>query len=184
MNNTKTLFQHSLYYGAILGITSILINVLSIFLPDSLRQNMLVGSGLLLAGVGVTVYVFNLACQAYRQGIDGYISFSQAFKISLWVGLISSSMSICWTFLYLYVIDANAFKNQLQKARLDLEAQNMPDDQIEQVMKISEMFTQPYVLLPMAFVTSMLFVLIVGAIFAAVIKKEKPHPFDDKEVIL
>lgn len=181
MNNTKTLFQHSLYYGAVLGVITILFTTLpDLVLSFETRTSSLsfIGSLTLIFYVVSTIYALVLALKTYREKQDGFLSYGTGMNITAWIGFVSALMAQSWNIFRLYVLMPNSRKEMFDAQRLMYEQMGFNDDQIEQQMHTLEIIMQPQYILPLNTLTGFIFVILIGLIVAAILRKEKENPFD------
>lgn len=178
-NHQQTPFQIGLHYGALLSLIGVITSLLMLFFPDSFMKSTMFLLGNMVLSTGIFCGILSLAIKKYQKQQHGYSSFGQSFNVSAWAGLVYSFVMMLWMFFYYYLINPNYFKNVKQEAIMQLEAQGNVSDEIMsmQIALMDTMFSW-YVMLPVTFVSSLIFTIILGVIMSAILKKEKENPFD------
>ncbi len=171
MENKTTLFNHSLVWGAILGIVLIVWSLLLYFLD--LSTNRVLGYVSWLISIAIVFYAMKIYRDTVNQGI---LSFSNAFVIGLLVCIISGFISAVFAYIQFNFISPELIDKMVQISEEKLLSRGMPDDMVEQSLEMSRKFMTPGLIAVMAFVMSVILGAIMSLILAAIVKKE-PNPF-------
>ena len=171
MENKTTLFNHSLVWGAILGIVLIVWSLLLYFLD--LSTNRVLGYVSWLISIAIVFYAMKIYRDTVNQGI---LSFSNAFVIGLLVCIISGFISAVFAYIQFNFISPELIDKMVQISEEKLLSRGMPDDMVEQSLEMSRKFMTPGLIAFMAFIMSAIIGAIVSLILAAIVKKE-PNPF-------
>ena len=173
----KTIFQTALHYALLLGVSTIIVEIIGMFIPleTRLENQNTIGIVMLLFYISSTAYFIAEAIKSQRKEQEGFITLGEGVALGSWIGLFSSAIKNTWTAIYFYLMAGLQEAERVQ--RISLERFNVPEEQIEQQMKIAKIFLQPYILLPMNIFFGFIFTVIVGLIVAAVMQKTKEHPF-------
>jgi hypothetical protein len=162
----------ALKWGAISGIISFIVTVVSNSLGFS--QNTIFTSFVFIFSILLTVITLVLAMKEFRKQSNGFMGFGQGISIGSLTGAIWGLVSGGLNFIYTKFIDNTAAQQALAKAREDLESKGtMSDEQIEQAIKISSMFTNPGVAFVLSVIIGVLVGLVCSLVISAVLKKEK-----------
>jgi putative Mn2+ efflux pump MntP len=179
MEQRKTSFQFALYYGILLSAISIIWGIIGAFIPEETRKGFgaIGGISSFALSIGITCYVIWLALKTRKEEQEGFIAFGEGVNISAWMGVVSASIGVVWTYIYLYVIDTSIFKNALNAIRDEIEKGDLSSDKVDEQMKFMEFFFSPTFVLPTTWIWGFLVMLILGVIVSAIVKQEKEHPF-------
>lgn len=160
-------------YGIILGVLSILTNVI-MYVTDSYLSPHWSFSVIALL---MTIALIVLAFKTYKEGNDGFMKLGQAIKIGLGVALISAVLSVMWTLVLTQVLEPNYTELALEAGRDSIiEAYpDMSDAQIDQAISFQEPFTKIGFMIPVAIMMSLFFGFIISLIAGLIMKNENPH---------
>lgn len=175
--NQRTPFQVALHYATLLSLTSVVMSLVMFFFPESWTKSTLISILFSIIYFGILIGFLSSALNQYKREQGGFISFGQGMNIIAWLGLISSSISTVWSYIFYYYLNPAFFVNAKQMALAQLEAQDAPENMIEMQMKMLDVIYTPQVFLPTGFIFGFIFMIIIGLIVSAVVKKEKEHPF-------
>lgn len=176
---TKTPYQTALYYGAILGILTAIVTSFDSFLSTEfkVKNSGLFGLIIIIFYIVSTSYLLLLGLKAQKEQQDGFLTFGTGMNMSLWIGIVSSLVAQVWNIFRMYVLFPNSLEEVKNMQRMMYEEMGFNDAVIEQQIKMTETMMQPYIILPMNVILGTIFVIIIGLIVAAIVKKEKEHPF-------
>lgn len=145
-------------YGLILSVVSIIL-----FLVIVLTGIDISGPVRWLNYLVAAVFVF-LAHKNFKESGDGFMTYGQGIGIAFWMSLVSSVISSIFTYLYIKFIDGGFVEALKDKQLEEFQKKGMSDAQIDQAMKITEMFMKPESFLVMGIVFG-----IIGMIITALI---------------
>ena len=141
MTNTKNAMNFGLVLGGSLCIVSAIF--MSLGLDASNVQQWI--------GYLLTIGIISWGTISFRDKYnDGFLSYGQAFSSCLLIAFFSSIILAFFMYLYLSFIDQSFIDKVIEKAEEEMLRKKMPDDQIEEALKYTRMFTTPIV---MAFFT-------------------------------
>ena len=169
MEKKASFWKAALIYGAIAGFVGILLGVI-FYVMNLYAANWTQWVSILVA-IAVLVYCL----KAYRnEYLGGFARFGQLFLMALAIGVVSSIISLIYSYLMYTVIDPEL----LDKIRLVAEEkmmnnpripENMLDEMIERMAKNFE----PKRMYIMTIVGGTVMYSILGLIMAAILKKEE-----------
>lgn len=129
-----------------------------------------------LPSLAVAVICVMQAVKHFRLGAgNGFISFGKAFRTSLGVLITGSVIISIFTFVDQKFIDTQKMDIEFQRQIEKMEANGMPEENIEQAIAMRDKFNKPWILLSFALAGSLVFSLIMALILAAILKKENPE---------
>lgn len=123
---------------------------------------------------------FYLLAKSYKSENEGYLSYGEAFKYLFLMSLVGFAILFVFNAIYYNLIDPSAAEFLTQKAVEGVEstmrAMGVPEDQVVLAMETAEQnqtdtFSMPNLLLSLA--GTLVFSLILSAIAALILKKEK-----------
>ena len=122
----------------------------------------------------VTILIV-LAHKEFKEQGDGYMSYGQGFGIGAFFSLISSLITGVFTFLYVKYISPEYIQRALDEALVKMESMGRSDAEIEQGMKIAEMFSSPTAILIMGIVGGVFIGVVLSLIVSAITQKKRPE---------
>jgi len=166
MTNTK----NAMNFGAILGLSLCVTSAvfMSLGLDASSVQQWI--------GYLLTIGIISWGTISYRdKHNDGFINYGKAFMSCLLITFFSSIILAFFMYLYLSFIDQSLIDKILEKAEEEMMNKKMPDDQIEDAMKMTRMFTTPIVMAFFTIIINTFMGAIFGLITAAFLKRDNPN---------
>ncbi|MBX2926408.1 MAG: DUF4199 domain-containing protein [Saprospiraceae bacterium] len=129
----------------------------------------------MVVGWGITLGAISMGIKQYRDDMQGgYITFGSAFGTGVLVALVMAVITGIFTAVFMSVIAPEIMDTVMEQTREKLEGQGMDDDQIEEALKYSAMFTGPVAMSVFAFFGGMFSGVIFSLIGAAIMKKDTP----------
>jgi len=173
-----SLFNHSLKWGVITGLTGIIITLL-LYIID---LNLLIKWWLSLIVLLILLFLVVYGGMDYRKQLGGFISFGKAWQSAFLIFVIAGILSIIFRYLLFNVIDTDA-KDFLVKASIDqgvamMERFGADQSAIDQAMpRIQESAANTFTLGGMLkqFGFGLIFYAIFALISAAIVKKKEPE---------
>ncbi|MBC7554990.1 MAG: DUF4199 domain-containing protein [Taibaiella sp.] len=159
-----------LMYGIICGVVSIIISLV-----------VYMANAMFTPGVNYISYAAMLAIIiinniAYSKANDGFVTFGNVFKSGFKASAVAGAIVVVWSIASLYIMPdmkATIMENMAKEMN---KQQNLPDEQIEMAMKMTEKFWSYFMVLGV-----IAYSLGAGAIFsligAAIAKKKGERPF-------
>ncbi len=165
--NKQLILQTGLRFGIMLGLVSVILSVTFFFLsPESKWPEGLLGFAVLIG----LVYV---ALNQFKTQNGDSLSIGEGMRVGFWMSLISGTISSVYKYLEMTYLNPEEFEKQMKLQRIGMEDQGMNEEQIDEAMKIAGGFTEPYLLIPMGILGSIIFVGIIALIVSAILKKER-----------
>jgi hypothetical protein len=119
--------------------------------------------------IGLGIY---LASEGFKKRNDGFMSHSDLFVISLWLGLFSGILSGVFGMIQ-FAMDPSLLEKMKNVAEARLESQGQSDEAIEQAMKIMDFMMEPIPLAMVTLISSLFFSALIGGILGFFLKNEK-----------
>lgn len=167
MEKKTSIFNHSLMWGAILGIVLIVYSLLLYFMDLSTNRGLsFVSWIIIIAGL---FYAMKLYRDTVNQGI---LSFGNAFAIGLLVCIVSGLIASIFAYIQFSFIAPELIDKLTQISEEKLLSRGMSEEMIEQSMAISKKFMTPVMISVWAFVMSVIIGTVLSLILAAIVKKE------------
>jgi len=180
MEKKPTLLQHTLMYGAILGIVSIIMSLIMYiagYMPINLKRIMLTA----VISIAITIIFVSAGMKSYRDKVlEGNISYGQAFVAGLLIVIFSAVLINIYNLIFNLVIDPD-YMNRVMEATRNwtydmMNNMGAPEGQIEDAMErfdrqqanMSHLKT-----LMQGIIWSVVFGAIISLIVAAFVKKSR-----------
>lgn len=170
MENNRAL--HSLVFAFVAAIIWMIITYL--IYSMEMFDNMLIGWVPYIGLIGMMVYG-QINWKNKKEG--GIISYGQSFLYGLFYSIWLALIVGVWTYLLYSVIAPDFMSKMLEVSRQKMEADNMPEEQVEMAIAMSEKFMTPGIMVTGAIIFVSIFGVIVALITSAFIRKER-SPFD------
>ena len=167
--------QTAIRYGLMLGLISIAFSLVSNIMgfSDPRDPNTMMGILMGVLSFGISIFIIVLALKHYRDELNnGIMSLGQAISVGIMVALVSGLIAAVFSVLYYTVIDPGYFDTILEGTRQKMEDNGMDDDQIDQAMRITSMFSNPIVTFFATLLSSAFVGLIISLIAGLIMKRE------------
>jgi uncharacterized membrane protein (DUF485 family) len=182
MEKKTTLLNHSLMWGLIFGIVSIIFSLILWFL-NILPSNLLIMFLLLLINIILTIVFVVIGIKKYRDGVlGGKIDFGNAFLTGLLIVIFASVLSGIYNVVFNIAIDPQYYERTIQASK-DWTSEFMmkkgvPEDTIEETLNKIDKKAKPtpFKMFRSGLIGSIIFGVIICLITAAVLKKDEPVP--------
>jgi hypothetical protein len=184
MENKPSILQHTMTWGAILGILLVIISVL-LYLFDIMKTNMMLNILLGVVNIIIVAVFLVIGTKAYRDKVlGGKISYEKAFLIGLLIVVFSSIITNFYSLILTTLIDTD-YLTKVTEATKEwtynfYSKKGMSEDQIEDALnKIDERLAN-YSAIKVFFIGliwSTVFGIIISLITSAFVKRD-PTPFD------
>ena len=165
----KSAFMPSLMPGIYLGFALIMYTLVLFILDVDMESPLKYGSYVIMA---IGLY---LSIVAFRdKQLDGFISYGKAFSSGFYTGLFASVIASVFTIIYVQYIDTELIANILLIAEESMLEANpdMSNEQIDQALSMTEMFTSPIMMGVMGFIANLILSAILSLIIAIFAKQE------------
>ena len=107
--------------------------------------------------------------------LGGYISFGRAFGVAFLTALIAGLLSVVFSFIYMNYIDPEYLNSTVKEMEGMYERLGMNEEQIEAAMEQAAKSLTPSRMLTQGLIGQVIMSGIVGAIVAAIMKKNRPE---------
>lgn len=126
-------------------------------------------------GLIFTAVIIYLAHKEFLKNGDGYMSYKQGLGIGTLLSLVGAGINSLFSFVYVQLINP-AFLDVIREQQImEFEKRGMSDAEIDQAMKIAEMFSGPTAMLLFGIFFGTLFGFILSLIISAITKKNNPE---------
>jgi hypothetical protein len=167
---TPTVWSKGAKGGVITGV------VLVVY---SLVSNMTESPALQSAGLWVLFFSLIIGIvlthRAFKDENAGFMSYGQGLGIGSVLGMIAGLISGIFNFIYLSFIDTGLIQRQMEQARIEMEDQGLPDEQIDQSMQFFEMIMTPGMMLIMGILGALFFAFVFSLVISAFTKNNHPE---------
>jgi len=136
--NPITTMRTGIRYGIIMGLISVAFFLVLVISGIDTTQGWGRWSPLILNGV-----ILFLAQQYFKENGDGWMTYGQGIGVSFYLGLVSSVIMAVFMVVFMQFIDTNFITELMDIQRQAMEEQGLPDEQIDQAMKMVAKFTTP-----------------------------------------
>ena len=110
---------------------------------------------------------------------NGVLTFGDAFVYTLFITIVISVVMAVYTYVLMAWLDPLIPQKMVDMAAEELYNKDLPEEQIEQTMKIMRFMFQPWLMALMSIFSNMLSGIIMGLIMSLFTKKEAPLQFDN-----
>ncbi|WP_457611335.1 DUF4199 domain-containing protein [Lutibacter sp.] len=168
-NQTTTPKQIMLNYGLMLGLTSILINVVIFAIGKTYEPHWSVG----ILGFIVMIILLVLGIKKVKEINGGYLSLGEALKTGLGIALVSALISVIYTLIFTNYIEPEYFTRmaEVQQQKMLEAYPNFTDEQLEASMAMAQKMSGPFVTSAMTIIGSLFFGFIIALIGGLIMKK-------------
>ncbi len=115
------------------------------------------------------------AHRSYKETGDGYMSYGQGLGLGVVVSGLAGLISSIFLYLYIKLIDSSMIGLIMEKARRDMEAKGLGDDEIEQAMSVTEKMMTPEMIVIFGIIGALFMGLIFSLIISAFTKNTNPE---------
>lgn len=168
-----TLLSIAMKWGAIWGLTAIILTVISPMLME-VAGGMILGLLMFLLILALIFFFQYKAIHEFRSfQPDGYLTFGKAFKVAFITSLIAVAITTLYTVInYTFITDIATESQQMMDQQIKmLKEQGAGEAQIKKTLEMSKKFTSLSSKLITTFVFGLIFDTIIGLITAAILKK-------------
>lgn len=160
-------------YGILLGIISILLNVILYVTNNHLAPHWSIG----VLGFIINIIIVVIALKTFRTENGGFMKLTEALKIGLGVALIAVVLGAIYFYLLTTIIEPTYMEQVMSVQREAMLEQNpdMTQAQLDQAAEISSMFTGKGVIIAFQVIAGLFFGFIIALIAGLIMKKENPY---------
>lgn len=175
---SSPLLKSSVTAGVYLGLISILISV--IIWAGSIIESMGLFGGAIIAIVSFLIsliFLFIFTKEYRNKKRDGFIRFGEAFKFAMIAIIVSTIISVIYTYIFQTLIAPDYTENMMavmqQKTLTFMESKGVPDAQIDAAMEKFEEIPTIWKSLRQTFSGGIIGGTIISLIVAAIVKKKQ-----------
>ncbi|MFA6259957.1 MAG: DUF4199 domain-containing protein [Bacteroidia bacterium] len=175
MENKKSMWSYALTYGVILGLVSVVVNILFYFISPVDPAKLGSGSSWLqtIIGIAITIAVLIWGTRNYRdEALDGFISYGKSLGFALAIALPYIFIMAIYMFFYVKFLVPDLMQSAMDAQADKLAEQGLSDEEIQTSMKVMSAMGNPIVTTLMGMIGSFFTVLICGLISSIFTKKE------------
>ena len=161
--------QIMLNYGIMLGLASVLINVILYSMGKTYEPHWSVG----VISTLITVFIIILGIKKIKDLNGGFLSLSEALKMGLGIALISGLVTVIYTLIFTNFIEPDFFARMMEVQQQKMLEQNpqMTDEQLEAINAISGKMSGPIISSAVAIIISMFLGFVISLIGGLIMKK-------------
>ena len=179
MDQKSSLGKSTIPYGIAFGVIMLLEFVISYSLGLTSKDNAWAGVLMSILNYLVLPILFiMLACNNFKNKLNGgFISFAQCIKagvaVCVMAALVFSAVSSI-----VYLAAPQIKEDVLEQSKIAIaESPGMTAEGLKAAMKMSELFMQPYIAIPLSILIYAIVGLIMSLIVGAIVKKDNPGAF-------
>lgn len=131
--------QLMIYYGVILGIITVLVNVTNFALGKTYDQHWSVG----VVSFIVMAAIIVMGIKKGKESDGGFLKLGQALKIGLGIALISGIISVIYTLTFTSFIEPDYFETLVQVQEQKWLEANMSDEEIDMAKSMMTKMSGP-----------------------------------------
>ena len=172
-NKNPSIKTSIINYGVILGLISVLFQLMLFFLDMHYKNDSTAGIVALLISTSVIIYSFI----DFKKHNEGFISFSESLKIGLGASLVSALINIIYTQLLVNFLDPETMQKSLELSMDTMRAQNpeIPQEALDTARSIQEKMSSPLIFSAVQIIFSLFFGFIISLIGGLIVKKSRPE---------
>ena len=125
--------------------------------------------------IPMLVFLYLMFRDHKTQHLQGYLPVTRALKLAVLMGLVMGLLTAIFNYLYFAYINPNAVTAMIDVAEKAMEQQELPEDKIEEAMKMTTYFINPLVLSLSGIISTPLMTTIFGLIVALFMRKDIPE---------
>jgi hypothetical protein len=169
-NSQPTTGKFALTFGLLLGIASAAFAFI-LYTMDLHYQG---GTSVVIISTLLTLAFIVIGMYQFKTANSGIMSFGQALKVGVGVGLISAVISIGFNLLLTHVIDPETLAKSIEFQRQNLiENSELTLEQIDMQLEMAQKFSTPAFQAGLGLLASAIFSFLLALIPAAILKKNE-----------
>lgn len=170
-NQKSSLKQIAVNYGLLLALVSILLMV--IMYVANIQKSWMLS----IASMAITIYLLFSAIKAFRQGNGGFLKLGEALKIGLATAAIAGVVAGLYAYLHYSFVYPEYIEIIMDEARESMasQSQGMTEEQMNQALQFTEMFTTPFMMATFSLIGSLFFGFIISLFSGLILKRDNPN---------
>ena len=168
-NQPKT-GQYALKFGGLLGLVSIVFNVMLMSQGLHYEQTLPIQ----LIGIAILAVVVLFGISQYRKANGGYLIMSDALKLGTGIAIVAAVIGLVYFFILSNVIEPDYMDKvyEIGKQKAMTDNPNLTAEQIDQGIEMQKKFA--WIAYPVILIIQAVIGLVVGLIGGLIFKKAKP----------
>ena len=164
--------NNALKYGLIISVINIVLTLVYYVLDVEMFSFSFIAFNLTL-GIAIIVGVFLVGVKAYRtNGLEGKITFGQAFAQGLTIGVIGYGIVAIFTYIFHAYIAPDYMAAQMDSFIAFMEGMGAPDEAVDAAVSDFEKNLPPFKQFLSTLKSGAVMSIIISVIIAAVVKKD------------
>ena len=161
----------ALNYGIILGVASVLLNVILYAMGMIYDQDWKIGS----IGIIIMIVIIYMGIKKFKEFNDGFLTIGQALKTGLGIALIGGIISVIYSYIFMNYIEPDFMANTMAKAQEEMieKFPQLSDEQIDAQVEMMNKFSSPLISAAFGLIGS-LFIGFIVALISGLIQKKAP----------
>lgn len=173
MENPRTQTKVAMSYGALYGLSSIVVFLLFYFMGTDIQSKMPQYIGYILLILFIIVGI-----KSYRDTeLGGFISYGKAFGTGVLISIFGGVITAIFTIIFFTYISPDMAQKILEAAQQNMADKGMSEDQIQTSMSYAAKFMTPFWLFLFSILGSALMGIIFSLLISIFMKKEQ-NPFN------
>ena len=163
----------ALNYGIYLALLSIAISVIAYVTDNHIDRPWWVSVLSAIVAIGAILY----GIKTFKEENNGFLSIGDALKVGLAISLIAGIIGALYNYIFVTVIEPDFVTKMLDMTREQIIEQNpdMPQDQMDMAMGISEKMMQPSIMSAIGIITTLFFGFIISLVTGLIMKVNRPE---------
>lgn len=173
---TSSPMKPALQFGVLFGVLMVLEFVIGYSMNIDPATNPTYGWVInILNYVVFPIAFISMGCSAYKTSNSGFVTLGQCLKIGVVICVIAALVYSIF-FAIFTMIFPEFIPELMEKMKSTMIAQNpdMPQNQMDTMISVSEKMMKPYILIPVSIVMYAFIGLIWSLIVGAIVKKDRP----------
>lgn len=158
-------------YGVLLGIVTVLLNVIMYVTNNYLQPHW----SLNILGLLIFIVIVVMALKAFKKDNGGYLKLGEALKIGLGVSLIGAIIGAIYTFLLMTVLEPTYMDQVMEIQQEAMLERDMTQEQIDAALEMSQKFSGPGIVIAFQLIGGLFFGFIISLISGLALKKDNPY---------
>ena len=168
--NSKSII---LNYGIILGVLSIILNMVIYAMDKSFNPGWVFGT----IGFILPIALIVLGIKKFKESNNGFMSWGQAVKTGVGIMLISTLIALFYQQIFENFIEPDFAQQKLEYVEQQYIDAGMDEDQIEASMEMAKKFQGPFISSAFALIGFAIYGFIISAIAGAIMKKTEEEQY-------
>ncbi|WP_024771188.1 DUF4199 domain-containing protein [Aquimarina macrocephali] len=168
---TISIKRYILKYGVILGILSIIYNIIIYTTDNMINRHWLFT--LLSAAILISIIIYGI--YSFKLANNGFLKLNEALKLGIGIAIIGGAVPFIWNFLLINVVDPEMINQMVNAQKEEMIALN-PDisqEEIDRGIMITKKFSSSYMITAFSLISNLLFGFITSLLGGAILQKKR-----------